>query len=179
MCTLPKRTNTVQILYKYCTYDGEGILKLYGLAVYEVCCSVVCHSVSPCAAAAYGVPFSGLWGCKRRLRGPILQDFSLRRLSFCYSLFLTGITSNRPGINWKFFFKFKQQLPSRWYAGASPAILTGITSNRPGINRNFLKFKQQLPSRWYAGASPAIFNSNYQQLVSNYQQFARFASVII
>ena len=58
-------------------------------------------------------------------------------------------------------------------------FLTGIASNRPGINRNFLKFKQQLPSRWYAGASPAIFNSNYQQLVSNYQQFARFASVMI
>ena len=92
--------------------------------------------------------------------------------------FLTGITSNWPGIN-RNFLKFKQQLPSRWYAGASPAILTAITRNWPGTNRNFLKFKQQLPSRWYAGASPAIFNSNYQQLVSNYQQFARFASVII
>ena len=33
--TLRKRTNTVHILYIYCTYDGEGTLTAYGRVRYE------------------------------------------------------------------------------------------------------------------------------------------------
>ncbi len=82
MCTLPKRTNTVHILYIYCTTGREGVLNIYGLAVYEGCCFVVRHTVSSCAAVARGVPFSGVWGCRRRRLGPIVPDFSLLRLFF-------------------------------------------------------------------------------------------------
>ena len=141
MCTLPKRTHTVHILYIYCTYDGEGALKLYRLVVYEVCCSVVRHSVSPCAAAAYGVPFSGLWGCKRRLRGPILQDFSLRRLSFCYSRFLTGITRNCSGINRKFFLSLNSNYPADGTQAPRLRFLTAITSNWSAIISNSLALR--------------------------------------
>ncbi len=144
MCTLPKRTNTVHILYIYCTTGGEGALKLYRLVVYEVCCSVVRHSVSPCATAAYGVPFSGLWGCKRRLRGPILQDFSLRRLFFCYSrpnlnnmrkfYLLYPICRTSDKLSWSHICELitvDDPQEREFY------FLTGITSNWPGINRKF------------------------------------------
>ena len=46
MCTLPKRTNTVQILYIYCTYDGEGGFMRWFIVRYEVCCFVACQCVS-------------------------------------------------------------------------------------------------------------------------------------
>ena len=141
MCTLRKRTNTVHILYIYCTYDGEGTLKPYGLAIYEVCCSIVRHSVSPCAAAAYGVPFSGLWGCKRRLRGAILQDFSLRRFFFCYSLFLTGITRNCSGINRKFFLSLNSNYPADGTQAPRLRFLTAITSNWSAIISNSLALR--------------------------------------
>ena len=48
MCTLPKRTNTVHILYIYCTTDGEGGFSIYVSGVYDVVCVVVRHCVPLC-----------------------------------------------------------------------------------------------------------------------------------
>lgn len=134
----------VHILYIYCTTGRECVLKLYRLVVYEVCCSIVRHSVSPCATAAYGVPFSGLWGCKRRLWGPILLDFSLRRLSFCYSrpnlnnmrkfYLLYPICQTSDKLSWSHICELitaDDPQEREFY------FLTGITSNWSGINRNF------------------------------------------
>ena len=49
--TLPKRTNTVHILYIYCTTDGEGGFSIYVSGVYDVAYVVVRHCVPVCVTA--------------------------------------------------------------------------------------------------------------------------------
>ena len=48
ICTLRKRTNTVHILYIYCTYDGAGGFIIYVSMVYVIIYFSVRHCVPLC-----------------------------------------------------------------------------------------------------------------------------------
>ena len=63
-------------------------------------------------------------------------------------------------------------VPRRWYAGASPAIF--FKQELPGIGQELSRnklFKREGQRIFFKTAIILFLNSNYQQLVSNYQQF--------